>query len=1722
MTSAVLTVTADAKSKVYGAANPALTVSYSGFVNGEDASSLGGTVAVVTVAQANSPIGSYDLTEGEVTVTNGNYSLSFVAGTLTVTPYGLTVTADAQTKVYGTSDPALTYQITSGSLVNGDTLSGSLTRASGEAVASYAIQQGSLAASANYALTYAGANLSITAAPLTVTADAQTKVYGTSDPALTYQVTSGSLVNGDMLTGSLTRAAGEDAGSYAIQQGTVAASANYSVTYAGANLVITAAPLTVTADAKTKVYGTSDPALTYQITSGALVNGDSLSGSLTRVAGENAGSYAIQQGSVAASANYSVTYAGASLAITAAPLTVAADAKTKVYGTSDPALTYQVTSGSLINGDTLTGSLTRAAGENAGSYAILQGSVAASANYSVTYAGANLAITPAPLGGTVAGASRAYGDTNPVFTVSYSGFVGGDTAGVLGGSLVFQCVDTNAADVTTNTPVGVYPIHVAAGQTDANYGISYADGSLTVTSAVLTVTADAKSKVYGAANPALTVSYSGFVNGEDASSLGGTVAVVTVAQANSPIGSYDLTEGEVTVTNGNYSLSFVAGTLTVTPYGLTVTADAQTKVYGTSDPALTYRITSGSLVNRDTLSGSLTRASGEAVASYAIQQGSLAASANYALTYAGANLSITAAPLTVTADAKTKVYGTSDPALTYQVTSGSLVNGDMLTGSLTRAAGEDAGSYAIQQGSVAASANYSVTYAGASLVITAAPLTVAADAKTKVYGTSDPALTYQITSGALVNGDSLSGSLTRVAGENAGSYAIQQGSVAASANYSVTYAGANLVITAAPLTVAADAKTKVYGTSDPALTYQVTSGSLINGDTLTGSLTRAAGENAGSYAILQGSVAASANYSVTYAGANLAITPAPLGGTVAGASRAYGDTNPVFTVSYSGFVGGDTAGVLGGSLVFQCVDTNAADVTTNTPVGVYPIHVATGQTAGNYGISYADGSLTVTSAVLTVTADAKSKVYGAANPALTVSYSGFVNGEDASSLGGTVAVVTVAQANSPIGSYDLTEGEVTVTNGNYSLSFVAGTLTVTPYGLTVTADAQTKVYGTKRDPALTYQITSGSLVNGDTLSGSLTRASGEAVASYAIQQGSLAASANYALTYAGANLSITAAPLTVTADAQTKVYGTTDPALTYQVTSGSLVNGDMLTGSLTRAAGEDAGSYAIQQGTVEASANYSVTYAGANLVITAAPLTVTADAKTKVYGTSDPALTYQITSGALVNGDSLSGSLTRVAGENAGSYAIQQGSVAASANYSVTYAGASLAITAAPLTVAADAKTKVYGTSDPALTYQVTSGSLINGDTLTGSLTRAAGENAGSYAILQGSVAASANYSVTYAGANLAITPAPLGGTVAGASRAYGDTNPVFTVSYSGFVGGDTAGVLGGSLVFQCVDTNAADVTTNTPVGVYPIHVATGQTAGNYGISYADGSLTVTSAVLTVTADAKSKVYGAANPALTVSYSGFVNGEDASSLGGTVAVVTVAQANSPIGSYDLTEGEVTVTNGNYSLSFVAGTLTVTPYGLTVTADAQTKVYGTSDPALTYQITSGSLVNGDTLSGSLTRASGEAVASYAIQQGSLAASANYALTYAGANLSITAAPLTVTADAQTKVYGTTDPALTYQVTSGSLVNGDMLTGSLTRAAGEDAGSYAIQQGTLTAGGNYALVFGSADLTITAAPTTITWANPEDITYGTALSAVQLNAVGSVAGVLNYTPGERARS
>ncbi len=779
-----LTVTANDATKTYDgqAFSGGNGVTYSSSPNGNvlGAVNYGGT------SQGATNAGNYIIAASGLYSNQQGYVISYGNGTLTVAAAPVTVTANAQSRLYGATNPALSYA--SSGLLNGDTLSGLLATSATTTsnVGAYAITQGTLVASANYTLTYLGANLTVTTAPLTVTADAQSQLYGAANPALSYVSTG--LLNGDSLTGGLTTSATttSNVGNYAITQGTLGNS-NYSISYAGANLTVTAAPLTVTANAQSRLYGATNPALTY--VSSGLVNGDTLSGLLTTTATttSNVGAYAITQGTLAASANYALSYVGANLSVTAAPLTVTADAQSRLYGASNPALSY-VSSG-LVNGDTLSGLLATSAitTSNVGSYAITQGSLAASANYALSYVGANLTVTAAPLTVTANAQSRLYGATNPALTYVSSGLVNGDT---LSGLL--------ATSATTTSNVGAYAITQGTLAASANYALSYVGANLSVTAAPLTVTADAQSRAYGATNPALTYVSSGLVNGDTLSGLLATSAITT-----SNVGSYAITQGTL-VASANYALSYLGANLSVTAASLTVTANAQSRLYGAVNPALSY-VSSG-LLNGDTLSGGLTTSATTTsnVGNYAITQGTLGNS-NYSISYAGANLAVTAAPLTVTANAQSRLYGAVNPTLSY-VSSG-LVNGDTLSGLLATSAITtfNVGSYAITQGSLAASANYALSYVGANLNVTAASLTVIADAQSRLYGASNPALSY--VSSGLVNGDTLSGLLTTTATitSNVGAYGITQGTLANS-NYAISYTGANLTVTAAPPTVtAADA-----------------------------------------------------------------------------------------------------------------------------------------------------------------------------------------------------------------------------------------------------------------------------------------------------------------------------------------------------------------------------------------------------------------------------------------------------------------------------------------------------------------------------------------------------------------------------------------------------------------------------------------------------------------------------------------------------------------------------------------------------------------------------------------------------------------------------------------------------------------------------------------------------------------------------------------------------
>ena len=237
----------------------------------------------------------------------------------------------------------------------------------------------------------------------------------------------------------------------------------------------------------------------------------------------------------------------------------------------------------------------------------------------------------------------------------------------------------------------------------------------------------------------------------------------------------------------------------------------------------------------------------------------------------------------------------------------------------------------------------------------------------------------------------------------------------------------------------------------------------------------------------------------------------------------------------------------------------------------------------------------------------------------------------------------------------------------------------------------------------------------------------------------------------------------------------------------------------------------------------------------------------------------------------------------------------------------------------------------------------------------------------------------------------------------------------------------------------------------------------NYNISYVDGTLTVTPANLTITANSTSTQYGLGTNLTAVGYrtSGLQNGE---SVGG-VTLASAGSANTAnVGNYSIAASNATSAGNfsvsNYNISYVDGTLTVTPANLTVTANDQSRTYGAANPSTGgVSLTSGTLYNADAL-GNATLASA-ANATSNVGNYTLSASnqtmtsglvSNYNISYVDGTLTVTPAPLGISAVAFVNGKASVSPT-TYTLTG--LVNGEKATVSLISLANSSVGNtYAV--------------------------------------------------------------------
>jgi RHS repeat-associated protein len=394
-----------------------------------------------------------------------------------------------------------------------------------------------------------------------------------------------------------------------------------SITAGSLPQTVSPAPLTITAEPETKVYGQADPVLAYQASGFQL--GDTaataLSGGLARASGEDVdlGPYAINQGTLAADGNYTVNFTPSLLTITPATLTVSANPQTKVYGQPDPVLTYQASG--LEFGDTaataLSGGLTRAGGEDVagGPYAIGQGTLAADSDYTINFIPSTLSITPAALTVSADPQTMVYGGTLPAFTASYTGFVNGDSVTSL------TALPTLSTSATAASPVGTYSINVS-GAVDPNYAISYVAGTLTIGSATLTWNGVANGNWTDAQWSGADLPYPN----ETVNAIISTPSVIQVASGQAANALTIQAGGQVAVAAGA-SLAITTGasvtgggTLSVDPNGAfssggTLTLDTGGSLIGGPITAAAYQLNAGTASADLSGPGSLTKDTGGTV-----------------------------------------------------------------------------------------------------------------------------------------------------------------------------------------------------------------------------------------------------------------------------------------------------------------------------------------------------------------------------------------------------------------------------------------------------------------------------------------------------------------------------------------------------------------------------------------------------------------------------------------------------------------------------------------------------------------------------------------------------------------------------------------------------------------------------------------------------------------------------------------------------------------------------------------------------------------------------------------------------------------------------------------------------------------------------------------------------------------------------------------------------
>ncbi len=830
----------------------------------------------------------------------------------------------------------------------------------------------------DYAATFAGGTTTYYAqwkqnTPITLTANGGTATYNGSVQGTTgYTGLPEEATFAESELAEITASgSGIDAATYAVTFNSEAPATiydeednGYDVTYRSGEYVIDPAPVTVTANHKSKAYGMSDPS--FDATVQGLFNSDAVSYSLARAEGEDKGTYAITPSGVERQGNYVVSYYPDDMDITAA------DISTTRFTVSQPAdVTYngKEQKQAAVVTDTLTGRQLEEGVDCTLSYNDSDETNVGTVKITVTgignYSGSvdrSYQILPVAVTVTAQQGQKTFGDADPVFSATVSGLIEGESSDLITYSVARPGAGADEA-------VGTYENAIVASGDDSqgNYVVTYAAAKFIIIAA--------------SDNAVTTASYTGVYDGKahgiaaSAARAGSTLWYSTdnVTWQQSVPSFTDATSGAQTVyvkaTLEGYLDAFGEATVSITPAPLSVTTSGASKVYdGQPLSEAGYAIegwVAGEQAEAHT-TGTITDV-GSVENGYAVDwdaAGATAKQANYTIAHVTlGELRVAAAPLTVNISGNTAVEtydGTEKSVSGYSVDS-ALPEGVVVSLSAAdadMAKGTDAGVYQMglvaEDFAVSGAGNYIVTVvvSDGKLTVDPQPITVhvtgnnATDtydgAEHHVAGFTADAPEGSDISIALEDGKSARAKRTDAGTTNMGLQA--DDFTATSSNYQVTIAiAADGYQTINPITdlvtvrITGNTGSGIYNAAplevsgytsvvDNAL-YQT---SFISFDgNATASLTDAGTKAMGLAKEQFSNVSANfSNVSFAVVDGSATVAPAPLTVVTRSASKSFDGTALTASGSMTGLVGGETATfATTGSQVAQGASDNTYDIT---------------------------------------------------------------------------------------------------------------------------------------------------------------------------------------------------------------------------------------------------------------------------------------------------------------------------------------------------------------------------------------------------------------------------------------------------------------------------------------------------------------------------------------------------------------------------------------------------------------------------------------------------------------------------------------------------------------------------------------------------------------------------------------------------------------------------